>query len=169
MSPATVVATGAAPSHCVLVAECGRYAGLDVCALLAAAGIRPVELTIAAVAEPPHPLAAWAPMTGFETPERMRRMAVQEASATARDAVARVPADVPAGYRAAACWRDVAGWLLSGWCDVLIVAALPTRRRDRRLVNRLSAASRDQRAPSAWTPRRPEAKANPRHAAGLGP
>jgi hypothetical protein len=137
--------TGRESLRWVLAAECGHLRATDVAAVVATVGVRCTRLTVTAVAEPLHRLAIWAPLTGLETPERMQRRAVESASVAARDAVAHVPLGIPAEHRAAACWRDVAGWLLSGSYDVLVLAGSPTRRCDRRLLSRLASSRRAQR------------------------
>jgi hypothetical protein len=133
-APRVLVDEHAAPIHGMIAAEGHRCTEATIEAAVAAAGPHCARLTVIAVAEPDHPIAVWAPLTGVVTLEELRRHATARACTAVRWALTGVPERLPVQHRVALAWRDALR--MADGCDLLVVAAEPSRARDRRLLRR---------------------------------
>src|SRR5436190_3332580 len=118
----------------LVAAECAHLRRGAVEAALAGLNGRAACVTVAAVAAPRPFIAYWAPLTGLVTLEDFEGVAAAEACDAARISAVGLPYDIPVQYRAARCWADALA--LAEDHDVLVIAARPQRRRDRRAISR---------------------------------
>jgi hypothetical protein len=91
----------------------------------------------------------WAPLAGVPL-DKIRAVAMAEASETARRAASELPANLVVFHQVARSWEDIARIAYDQ--DVLIVAAQPLRRRHRRALRHIGAVPAvtfvGERAPS---------------------
>jgi hypothetical protein len=77
-------------------------------------------VTVAAVAERPHPASSWAPLAGVTLAE-VRADTLTQAADRACDAAAGCTAGIRVDHLGAASWRDVRRVLTAGSYDVLAI------------------------------------------------
>ena len=132
------------PFHCMIVVEGERCTEAAIAAALAQIGDVCLRVTVTVVADPICPLVLCGPMSGMAAvticPEELRHQAVARATTAARDAIQVVPVHIPVQHRVASTWREALG--MADGCDLLVVAAAPSRRRDRWRLGRRDARIR---------------------------
>jgi hypothetical protein len=114
-----------------------------------------LRVTVTVVADPIHLLMLLGPMSGMGAvtthlqvcTEELQRQAVGRAATAARGAIEAVPAHIPAQHRVACDWREAL--CMADGCDVLLVAAAPSRLRDRWRLSRRNARVRGLDGPAS--------------------
>jgi hypothetical protein len=94
------------------------------------------RLTIVGMPQEVTFVYVWAALSGVTTLQCVQNDAVKEAAELARHAASEVPADVAVEHHAATGWRCSCflDALRSGRCEAVLLAAMPSRARDRRAL-----------------------------------
>src|SRR5262249_24596821 len=136
--PAIVPRARFASMRCLLVGETAQWAECaPTTPALRAVFDRFPSVTIVAIAEPQSRWMLWAPLAGVSL-DAHRPVAGEAAAAAAREAAMHAPASLVVRHNIARSWRHALDLATAGGFDAVTVIGDPTRRRDRRLLERLS-------------------------------